>query len=123
MGAGEGTGAYARSLRTLKEKKMTRSCLLKIRVSPEERDAVKATADEAGLTVSDYIRMRLARQRVRQTAAERDVLTHLARIGSNINQIARWANTHANQINALETLMRLDALQAELKTLTESPCT
>ena len=102
---------------------MTRSCLLKIRVSPEERDAVKATADDAGLTVSDYIRMRLARQRVRQTAAERDTLTHLARIGSNINQIARWANTHANQIEALEIIMRLEALQSDIRGITETPCT
>lgn len=102
---------------------MTRSCLLKIRVSPEERDAVKATADDANLTVSDYVRMRLARQRVRQTAAERDVLTHLARIGSNINQIARWANTHANQIEALEIVMRLEALQSDIRQITEEPCT
>ena len=102
---------------------MTRSCLLKIRVSPEECDAVKATADDAGLTVSDYVRMRLAHQRVRQTAAERDVLTHLARIGSNINQIARWANTHANQIEALEIVMRLEALQSDIRQITETTCT
>ncbi|MDL2259284.1 MobC family plasmid mobilization relaxosome protein [Deltaproteobacteria bacterium OttesenSCG-928-K17] len=102
---------------------MPRDFLLKIRVTGDEHDAIKAAAADAGLTVSDYVRMRLAHQRVRQTAAERDTLTHLARIGSNINQIARWANTHANQINALEILMRLDALQTELKTLTETPCT
>jgi len=43
MGAGEG----ARSLRTLKEKKMPRDFLLKIRVSQDERDEVKATAEAA----------------------------------------------------------------------------
>ena len=102
---------------------MTRSCLLKIRVSPEERDAVRARADDAGLTVSDYIRMRLSHHRVRQTAAERDTLTHLARIGSNINQIARWANTHANQIEALEIIMRLESLQSDVRKITETPCT
>ena len=101
---------------------MPRSCLLKIRVSPEEREAVKATADEAGLTVSDYVRMRLAHQRVRQTAAERDALMHLSRIGSNINQIARWANSHANQIEAIQILMRLDDIQADIRKITE-PCT
>ena len=102
---------------------MPRDFLLKIRVTPEERDAVKATADEAGLTVSDYVRMRLAHQRVRQTAAERDTLMHLSRIGSNINQIARWANTHANQIEALEIIMRLEALQSDIRQITEVPCT
>ncbi|MDL2259635.1 MobC family plasmid mobilization relaxosome protein [Deltaproteobacteria bacterium OttesenSCG-928-K17] len=102
---------------------MPRDFLLKIRVSGEEHDAIKTTAADAGLTVSDYVRMRLAHQRVRQTAAERDTLTHLARIGSNINQIARWANTHANQIEALEILMRLDGLQADIRKITEPTCT
>ena len=102
---------------------MPRDFMLKIRVSGEEYDAIKTTADAAGLTVSDYVRLRLAHQRLRQTAAERDMLTHLARIGSNINQIARWANTHTSQIDALEILMRLDALQTEIKTLTEPTCT
>lgn len=102
---------------------MPREFLLKIRVSSEEHDAIKTTAADAGLTVSDYVRMRLAHQRVRQTAAERDTLNHLARIGSNINQIARWANTHAGQMDALDILVRLDELQAEIKTLTETPCT
>ncbi len=102
---------------------MPRDFLLKIRVAEDERAVIKATAAEAGLTVSDYVRMRLAHQRVSQAAAERDTLRHLARIGSNINQIARWANTHANRIDALEILMRLDELQAEIKALTEPACT
>ena len=102
---------------------MSRDFLLKVRVTPEEREAVQTAAADTGLTVSDYVRLRLAHQRIRQTAAERDTLTHLARIGSNINQIARWANTHANRIDALDILMRLDELQVEIKALTEPGCT
>ncbi|MDL2259700.1 plasmid mobilization relaxosome protein MobC [Deltaproteobacteria bacterium OttesenSCG-928-K17] len=102
---------------------MPRDFLLKIRVTSEEREAVQTAATEAGLTVSDYVRLRLAHQRARQTAAERDTLTHLARIGSNINQIARWANTHANRIDALDILMRLDGLQADIRKITEPTCT
>ena len=102
---------------------MSRDFLRKMRVSQDERNAIKATAAEAGLTVSDYLRLRLAQHRVRQTAAERDTLTHLARIGSNINQIARWANTHTNRIDALDILMRLDELQSEIRAHTETTCT
>ena len=95
-----------RSLRTLKKKKMSRIYLLKIRVSPEERDAVKATADDVSLTVLDYVRMRLAHHVVCQTATERDTLTHLTRrIGSDIIKIARLANTYANPIEGLEIIL------------------
>ncbi len=117
-----GLARERRSLRTLKEKKMSRDFLLKIRVTPEEREAVKAAAGYAGLTVSDYVRLRLAQHRVRQTAAERDTARQLARIGANINQIARWANTHTSGIQALDILMRLDELQTEIKALAEPPC-
>ncbi len=101
---------------------MSRDFLLKIRVTPEEREAVRAAAGCAGLTVSDYVRLRLAQHRVRQTAAERDTARQLARIGANINQIARWANTHTSGIQALDIIMRLDELQTEIKALAGPTC-
>jgi hypothetical protein len=117
-----GLARALRSLRTLKEKKMPRDFLLKIRVTAEEREVIKATAAEAGLTVSDYTRQRLAHHRVRQTAAERDTARQLARIGTNINQIARWANTYASGLQAIDIIMRLDELQADIRKFTERPC-
>jgi hypothetical protein len=39
----------------------------------------------------------------------------LARIGSNLNQLARWVNTYKRRAEALEVLMALTAFERELR--------
>ena len=49
---------------------------------------------------------------------ERERTRCLARIGSNLNQIARWANTHKENAEALEVVTHLVAIERALDTLT-----
>ena len=44
----------------------------------------------------------------------------LARIGSNLNQIAHWANTHKENAEVLEVAAHLVAIERTLDTLTAS---
>ena len=41
----------------------------------------------------------------------------LARIGSNLNQIARWANIHKEDVEALEVVAHLVAIERALEAL------
>ncbi|MDR1083891.1 MAG: MobC family plasmid mobilization relaxosome protein [Deltaproteobacteria bacterium] len=103
---------------------MARDAWLKIRVTPEERAAFAARAVEARMSLSDFFRHRLTTGRVRQTAEERETVRHLARIGANLNQLARWANTHKNHAEAIEVILCLDQLRDTLKTIGGTgPCT
>ena len=43
---------------------------------------------------------------------ERERTRELARIGSNLNQIARWANIHKENAEALEVVAHLVAIEA-----------
>ena len=38
---------------------------------------------------------------------ERERTRQIARIGNNLNQIARWANTHASAMDAIEMIANL----------------
>ena len=49
---------------------------------------------------------------------KRERTRELARIGSNLNQIARWANTHKENAEALEVVTHLVAIERALDTLT-----
>ena len=49
---------------------------------------------------------------------ERERTRELAGIGSNLNQIARWANTHKENAEALEVIAHLVAIERALDTLT-----
>ena len=55
---------------------------------------------------------------VAHTELERERTRELARIGSNLNQISRWANTHKENAEALEVVAHLVAIERALDTLT-----
>ncbi len=70
------------------------------RVSDEEWSSLDRKAAEAGLTLSDYLRaaalscppLRRQRRPRPDTVLLSDILAHLGRIGSNVNQLAHHAN-------------------------------
>ncbi len=75
---------------------------VKVRIDQNERDYWHEKAKASGRTLSDLIRESL--ERVRRwspvdKASERARLRELSRIGSNLNQIAKWG---ANQQKALK---------------------
>jgi hypothetical protein len=96
--------------------------MLKVRLTADEFADIQARAKVDGTTVSDLVRRRLLNYRHRRNESDRQILLHLARIGGNINQLARWANTYKGQFETIEIIVRLGALQAEIKTLASGPC-
>ena len=98
-----------------------RAVWVKIRSSDRERAAWHAKARAAGLSLSDLVRRSVGRVRtwtVAHTELERARTRELARIGSNLNQIARWANTYREAADALEVVAHLAAIERALEALT-----
>ena len=77
----------------MKRVKPVRTAAVVVRVYPEERDILRFNAGLHGMSMSDYIRQTCLGIRLRKTPEEKRRLRELARIGANINQLARWANT------------------------------
>ena len=50
-------------------------------------------------------------------AVERERTRQVARIGSNLNQIARWANTHLDELAPVEVIAHLVAIERVLARL------
>ena len=91
-----------------------------VRVSPVELAAWKEKAAAAGVPLSDLLRQAMARTRawtVPALAVERERSRQIARIGNNLNQLARWANTHASPIEAVRVTDRLRAVERALRAL------
>ena len=98
-------------------KKVThaRSTAVVIRVHPEERDLLKLNAGLHGISVSDYVRQTCLGLRLRRTPEEKRRLRELARIGSNLNRIARWANIYKESLEAVEVLAALTNLETQIE--------
>ena len=97
-----------------------RKVWVKIRASESERAEWHAKARSAGLSLSDLVRRSVGRVRtwtVAHAELERERTRELARIGSNLNQIARWANIYKDNAEVVEVVAHLVAIERALDTL------
>ena len=112
-----------------KRVKDARTKLIPVRCTAEERAAIKAVADKAGLSVGAFLRAAAlgdaGPRSVRRPPIERKelarLLGHLGKVGSNLNQLAHAFNSRGrvpglaelNDIRSYVGQMR-DALMAAL---------
>ena len=87
--------------------------VLRFRVSDAEMECLDERAHECGLTLSAFVRQTSlgAVPRARPGVAQRDAIHQLARIGNNLNQLAR----HANATRRVELSRRLAEVLDEVK--------
>ena len=98
----------------------SRKVWVKIRANEAERADWHAKARSVGLSLSDLVRRSVGRVRtwtVAHAELERERTRELARIGSNLNQIARWANIYRENAEAVEVIAHLAAIERTLDTL------
>ena len=93
---------------------------LTIRVSQAEKLAWKEKADLSGMTISNLIRQAIFRTKT-WTVADKSLVKEqtrqIARIGNNLNQIARWANTYKSTAEAIEIIQALRLIEQALTQL------
>ena len=118
----------AETLTDAGERKSQRRTLVQARVSAEELAAWRSKAAAAGVSSSVLLRQAMARtgawtpspayvERERERKVERGRTREVARIGNNLNQIARWVNAHKSSADAGEVLIRLVAIEQALRGL------
>ena len=98
----------------MKRGKPVRTASVVVRVFPEERDILRLNAGLHGMSMSEYIRQTCLGIRLRKTPEEKRRLRELARIGANINQLARWANTYKRAAEAVEVLVALAGIEQRI---------
>jgi len=110
---------------------------LTIRVSSAELEQIRAVAQAQGLGMADLARRLLLEAgaadvrptgRRRQTAprqrpapsAPPELVREIARVGNNLNQIARWCNHYKSAATAVQVLAALAAIDRQLDTVLSS---
>lgn len=92
-----------------------RNTWLKLRVSQSEKESIAEKAHAEGQSISDFLRNRAFQYRIRQSTHEKQILLHMARASSNLNQLARYANTYLHDADKVEMLLLLSSIEEELK--------
>jgi Bacterial mobilisation protein (MobC) len=95
----------------------TRSAVVPIRLTPEERDGLLARAREVRLSISEWVRRAaLSRRPPPRPAPEVNLKTYqeLARVGNNLNQLVRAI--HRGEVSGdLSRLPELESLRRLIK--------
>ena len=94
-----------------------RTVIVAARVTPEEHAAWRDKAAAAGASPSALLRQAMARTRTWTAPAlaiERERSRQIARIGNNLNQLARWANTHKTEAEAVAVIANLVSFERSL---------
>lgn len=91
---------------------------IQVRVSDDQKKEIQAKAKEAGLTVTDFM-LQAAGRVTPWTPANKKVaqekIRQVARIGNNLNQIARAVNTQGVINHEIELLQCLQSIQEDLR--------
>ena len=108
--------------RPQKESDMKREHRVTIRLTDTEFSIIENTAEQADMTISEYMRKQIMEGQVNtkfEIVADvkeiKKLIGELGKIGSNLNQIARYLNEYGVPYNALSGEVR--AAIADLATL------
>ena len=106
---------------------MARSYSLRVRASAGEIDHWRALASAAGVPLSDLVRLSLGRVRPwspGDAAAAAERTAQIARIGNNLNQIARRVNgsAHPQRVQILSELASIEERLAALQPGPDGRC-
>ena len=93
----------------------SRTAWIKLRVTPVEKETIMAKAKAQGQTVTDFIRQRALDYRLRKMPLEKEHVRQIARVGANLNQLARWANTYKSRAEAIRVLAALLSFERTLR--------
>jgi hypothetical protein len=115
LGAGEGALPPSIPLKNPKAKAMKRDRIIRFRVSAEEKSLIEEKASADSQTVTDFLRQRALHYRLRTSPNEKERIRQVARIGNNLNQIARWANTYKEKAETMTILAALVSLERAVK--------
>ncbi len=85
------------------------------KVDDELYNTAKRVAEANGLTVSKMLKQAFTSATIKDTSADRKILHELHRIGNNLNQIARYANT--KKVLDRQVLASLARIEEDLKGL------
>lgn len=96
---------------------------LEIRCSAEEKAAWQAKAEAAGMSLSELVRHSLDKSRLPDRQRQKDLASlvrEVAKIGNNLNQIARFANTYKETADTAQIVAHLAAIEQEIERVYQS---
>ena len=101
-------------------RKVQRTKPIAVRLTDEEKLDWDLKAHAAGLSISELVRQAMNRVRISHVgdrAVQIERTRQIAKIGNNLNQIARWVNRYKTTADTVEVVTHLIAIEQALLAL------
>ena len=101
-------------------RKVQRTKPIAVRLTDEEKLDWDLKAHAAGLSISELVRQAMNRVRISHVgdrAVQIERTRQIAKIGNNLNQIARWVNRYKTTADTVEVVTHLVAIEKALLAL------
>ena len=101
-------------------RKVQRTKPIAVRLTDEEKLDWDLKAHAAGLNISELVRQAMNRVRISHVgdrALQIERTRQIAKIGNNLNQIARWVNRYKTTADTVEVVTHLIAIEQALLAL------
>lgn len=101
-------------------RKVQRTKPIAVRLTDEEKLDWDLKAHAAGLSISELVRQAMNRVRISHIgdrAVQIERTRQIAKIGNNLNQIARWVNRYKTTADTVEVVTHLLAIEQALMAL------
>ena len=103
-------------------RKVQRTKPITVRLTDSEKLDWDLKAHAAGLSISELVRQAMSRVRIHNVgdrAVQIERTRQIAKIGNNLNQIARWINRYKATADTVEVVTHLIAIEQALMALSE----
>ena len=103
-------------------RKVQRTKPIAVRLTDEEKLDWDLKAHAAGLSISELVRQAMNRVRISHVgdrAVQIERTRQIAKIGNNLNQIARWVNRYKTSADTVEVVTHLVAIEKALLDLSD----
>ena len=103
-------------------RKVQRTKPITVRLTDEEKLDWDLKAHAAGLSISELVRQAMNRVRISHIgdrALQIERTRQIAKIGNNLNQIARWVNRYKTSADTVEVVTHLVAIEQALLDLSD----
>ena len=97
---------------------------IKVRLTKEEKLRWQEKAVNSGLSLSNLIRLSVERSKTPTIENKQEIAAltrQVRRVGINLNQIAKWANTYGSTAEAIEIIECLRAIETKLNEISSFP--
>jgi len=94
-----------------------------VKLSADERNLWHELAADAGVSLADYVRMRVGEAKLTRRLPTKkqpvkrvdpELIRQISRVGANVNQVARWANLYKSEADAEQVLFALLKIERDL---------